>query len=218
MLDDTLVDLGRRVRPHADGPGQTAATITSRASRCGWPAAASRGASAYGATDELGYDAVEDVVHVHDLHATMLHLLRHRPPAADLPLPGPRLPADRRGGQGGQADPGVRVEIRPVRDGTRRLRPAARTPQAAALPSRRVEVERSPWYDGKNRLTTTYRRFIATSARRLSGTEVGAILRRAWDSECGAVEHAIPSGLMNREVSGVTSWRIDQVASHRDLA
>ena len=29
----------------------------------------------YGATDELGYNAVEDVVHVHDLHATMLHLL-----------------------------------------------------------------------------------------------------------------------------------------------
>ena len=29
----------------------------------------------YGATDDLGYNAVEDVVHVHDFHATMLHLL-----------------------------------------------------------------------------------------------------------------------------------------------
>jgi len=29
----------------------------------------------HGATDELGYNAVEDVVHVNDLHATMLHLL-----------------------------------------------------------------------------------------------------------------------------------------------
>ena len=29
----------------------------------------------YGKTDELGYNAVEDVVPVHDLHATMLHLL-----------------------------------------------------------------------------------------------------------------------------------------------
>ncbi|MCX7699394.1 MAG: DUF1501 domain-containing protein [Gemmataceae bacterium] len=29
----------------------------------------------FGATDELGYNAVEDVVEVHDLHATMLHLL-----------------------------------------------------------------------------------------------------------------------------------------------
>jgi uncharacterized protein (DUF1501 family) len=29
----------------------------------------------YGATDELGYAAVENPVPVHDLHATMLHLL-----------------------------------------------------------------------------------------------------------------------------------------------
>ncbi|MFL5339142.1 MAG: DUF1501 domain-containing protein [Gemmataceae bacterium] len=29
----------------------------------------------YGATDEFGYNAVENVVEVHDLHATMLHLL-----------------------------------------------------------------------------------------------------------------------------------------------
>jgi hypothetical protein len=29
----------------------------------------------YGATDELGYYAIENPVHVHDLHATMLHLL-----------------------------------------------------------------------------------------------------------------------------------------------
>ena len=34
-----------------------------------------RGGVTHGATDELGYDAVEDVVHVRDLHATMLHLL-----------------------------------------------------------------------------------------------------------------------------------------------
>ena len=34
-----------------------------------------RGGLTHGATDELGYHAVEDVVSVHDLHATMLHLL-----------------------------------------------------------------------------------------------------------------------------------------------
>ena len=33
-----------------------------------------KGGHSYGATDELGYNAVENVVHVHDLHATMLHL------------------------------------------------------------------------------------------------------------------------------------------------
>ncbi|HKB40686.1 MAG TPA: DUF1501 domain-containing protein, partial [Gemmataceae bacterium] len=34
-----------------------------------------RGGMTYGATDECGFAAVEDKVHVHDLHATILHLL-----------------------------------------------------------------------------------------------------------------------------------------------
>ena len=29
----------------------------------------------YGATDDFGFAAVENKVHVHDLHATLLHLL-----------------------------------------------------------------------------------------------------------------------------------------------
>ena len=35
----------------------------------------SRGGTSYGDTDDLGYHAVDNVVHVRDLHATMLHLL-----------------------------------------------------------------------------------------------------------------------------------------------
>ena len=34
-----------------------------------------RGGMAFGATDEFGFAAVENKVHVHDLHATMLHLM-----------------------------------------------------------------------------------------------------------------------------------------------
>ena len=34
-----------------------------------------RGGVTYGATDELGYNSVDNVVHIRDLHATMLHLL-----------------------------------------------------------------------------------------------------------------------------------------------
>ncbi|QDV33032.1 DUF1501 domain-containing protein [Tautonia plasticadhaerens] len=34
-----------------------------------------RGGTAYGQTDEFGFEAVEDRVHIHDLHATILHLL-----------------------------------------------------------------------------------------------------------------------------------------------
>ena len=34
-----------------------------------------RGGMVYGATDELGYYAAEDRMHIHDLHATILHLM-----------------------------------------------------------------------------------------------------------------------------------------------
>ena len=34
-----------------------------------------KGGVTYGATDEYGYKAIENILTVHDLHATMLHLL-----------------------------------------------------------------------------------------------------------------------------------------------
>ena len=34
-----------------------------------------RGGMVHGATDEFGWNSVQDVVHVHDLHATILHLM-----------------------------------------------------------------------------------------------------------------------------------------------
>ncbi len=34
-----------------------------------------KGGTVHGSTDEFGFQAVENPVHVHDLHATILHLL-----------------------------------------------------------------------------------------------------------------------------------------------
>ncbi|HEV3237114.1 MAG TPA: DUF1501 domain-containing protein, partial [Gemmataceae bacterium] len=34
-----------------------------------------KGGISYGSTDEFGYNAIDPVVHVHDIHATMLHLM-----------------------------------------------------------------------------------------------------------------------------------------------
>jgi hypothetical protein len=42
----------------------------------------------YGATDELGYAAVENVCTVHDLHATMLHQLGIRHDALSVKFQG----------------------------------------------------------------------------------------------------------------------------------
>ena len=65
-----------------------------------------------GETDDFSYNIVKDPVEVYDLNATILHLHGDRPHAADLQVPGPRLPADGRAWEGGQADSGVRIGVR----------------------------------------------------------------------------------------------------------
>ena len=49
----------------------------------------------YGATDEFGFKAVEKPVHVHDLHATVLHLMGLRSHAPDLSIQRPGFSSDR---------------------------------------------------------------------------------------------------------------------------
>ena len=78
-----------------------------------------------------------------------------------------------------------------------------------------VTVEMVPWCDGKNQLTTTYRWFLATWAKRLSWSEVAAIYRTSWDSIFRAVGHAVAWGLAHRDLGGVTALGIDEVAWSR---
>ena len=79
LLKDTLVvwggEFGRTPRRDKGARGEPGRDHHSRAF-CAWMAGGGvKGGQAYGATDEFGYDVVENKVHVHDLHATMLHLL-----------------------------------------------------------------------------------------------------------------------------------------------
>jgi hypothetical protein len=74
MLDDTLVvwggEFGRTPMAQGDGRDHHIKGFSI------WMAGAGiRGGMSYGNTDELGYNAVENPVHVHDFHATMLYLL-----------------------------------------------------------------------------------------------------------------------------------------------
>ena len=78
LLDDTLVvwggEFGRT--PMFQGKGKTPGRDHHIKGFSMWLCGGGiRGGVTHGATDELGYHAVEDVVTVHDLHATMLHLL-----------------------------------------------------------------------------------------------------------------------------------------------
>ena len=79
MLKDTLVvwggEFGRTPRHDKGARGEPGRDHHNKAF-CAWMAGGGvKGGQAYGATDEFGYDVVENKVHVHDLHATMLHLL-----------------------------------------------------------------------------------------------------------------------------------------------
>jgi transposase len=78
-----------------------------------------------------------------------------------------------------------------------------------------VTVEMVPWCDGKNQLTTTYRWFLATWAKRLSWSEVASIFPTSWDSVCRAVDHAVAWGLAHRDLSGLTSLGVDEIAWSR---
>jgi hypothetical protein len=84
MLDDTLViwggEFGRTPTVELPTPGQNAGRVNGRDHNhwgfTMWLAGGGvKGGMTYGATDEFGFQAVENRVHVHDLHATLLWLL-----------------------------------------------------------------------------------------------------------------------------------------------
>jgi hypothetical protein len=79
LLDDTLIiwggEFGRTVTRDRGGNANPGRDHNGRGF-CTWMAGGGvRGGTTYGATDEFGARAVENRVHVHDLHATILQLM-----------------------------------------------------------------------------------------------------------------------------------------------
>ncbi len=79
MLEDTLVvwggEFGRTPRHDRGQRGEPGRDHHNK-SFVSWMAGGGvKGGQAYGASDEFGFNAVENKVHVHDLHATILRLL-----------------------------------------------------------------------------------------------------------------------------------------------
>lgn len=85
MLEDTLVlfsgEFGRTPTVEIPTPGSNNGNVKNGRDHnhygfTAWMAGGGvKGGTVYGATDEFGFKAAENPVHVHDLHATMLHLL-----------------------------------------------------------------------------------------------------------------------------------------------
>jgi uncharacterized protein (DUF1501 family) len=77
MLDDTLIiwggEFGRT--PMFQGKGGPGRDHHMKGFSMWMAGGGIKGGITYGATDELGYNAIQDIVHVRDLHATMLHQL-----------------------------------------------------------------------------------------------------------------------------------------------
>lgn len=74
-----------------------------------------------------------------------------------------------------------------------------------------IKVERVPWAEGKNHLTTTYAWFLAKWAKRLSWKEVADAFQTKWDNVFRAVKMAVAWGLAHRDLGNVTAIGIDEI-------
>ena len=76
LLEDTLVLWGGEFGRTPTAEGQSTGRDHNHYGFSVWLAGGGvKGGMTYGATDEFGFTAVENRMHVHDLHATMLHLM-----------------------------------------------------------------------------------------------------------------------------------------------
>ena len=78
-----------------------------------------------------------------------------------------------------------------------------------------VKVEKAPWCDGKNQLTTTYRWFLARWAKRLSWQEVACAFRTSWENVFRSVKHAVSWGLIHRQLDGIQAIGVDEIQWQR---
>ena len=74
-----------------------------------------------------------------------------------------------------------------------------------------VKVEQVPWCDGKNQLTTTYRWFLASWAKRLSWKGVASVFGTTWQNVFRSVKHAVSWGLAHRSLEGVAAIGVDEI-------
>jgi transposase len=78
-----------------------------------------------------------------------------------------------------------------------------------------VTVERVPWAEGKSRLTTRYRWFLARWAKRLSWQEVASIFRTSWRNVFESVKLAVFWGVVHRDERQIGAIGIDEIQWQR---
>jgi transposase len=74
-----------------------------------------------------------------------------------------------------------------------------------------VHVEQVPWAEGKQTLTTPYRWFLATWAKRLSWREVASVFHSTWDTVYRAVGMAVTWGRAHQDLRGIEAIGVDEI-------
>jgi len=75
-----------------------------------------------------------------------------------------------------------------------------------------VKVERVPWGNGRCRLTTTYRWFLASWAKRMSWQEVADVFHTSWQSVFRSVRQAVIWGVVHRKWGRIKAIGIDEIS------
>ena len=78
-----------------------------------------------------------------------------------------------------------------------------------------VKVERVPWAEGKSRLTTSYRWFLARWAKRLSWQETARVFGTTWEHVFRSVKYAVSWGLKHRDLGGIEAIGVDEIQWRR---
>ena len=84
-----------------------------------------------------------------------------------------------------------------------------------ACPQCGVKTEHLEWSSGKERMTTAYKWFLSTWARRLSWSQVASLFGTSWNRVYRSVRHAVLWGIVHREEPEFTAIGIDEIAARR---
>lgn len=85
------------------------------------------------------------------------------------------------------------------------------SPRRVACSEDGVVVESVPWASGKDRLTSTYKVFLARWAKRLSWKETAQIFKSSWESVFRAVKYVVDYGLVHRDLNNIKQIGVDEI-------
>jgi transposase len=74
-----------------------------------------------------------------------------------------------------------------------------------------VTTEMIPWADGKHRLTTSFRWYLAHWAKKMSWSDVAVSFFTSWNSVYRSIEMAVEWGRQRMDISGIKSVGVDEI-------